>query len=72
TYLSGKKDYNQRAIGFSSHESDDVKYYSLMAGPSYQLNDIVSVYGLAGLGHAKVDNSRHYTSSSVSGSESYS
>jgi len=25
TYLSGKKDYNQRAIGFSSHESADVK-----------------------------------------------
>ncbi|AIK11967.1 outer membrane beta-barrel protein [Pectobacterium atrosepticum] len=72
TYLGGKKDYNQSSIGFSSHESDDVKYYSLMVGPSYQINDVVSIYGLAGLGHAKVKNSYNYTLPNQSGNESYS
>ncbi|MEH2922127.1 Ail/Lom family outer membrane beta-barrel protein [Samsonia erythrinae] len=72
TYVTGKESYSQQSTGFSSHESDKVKYYSLMVGPSYQINDIVSVYGLAGLGYGKVDSSYHYTLPRESGSEHFS
>ncbi|CPR15325.1 Ail/Lom family outer membrane beta-barrel protein [Brenneria goodwinii] len=50
TYLGAKQtDYYPN----SSNDTYKFKYYSLMAGPSYRFNDIVSVYGLAGIGYGK-------------------
>ncbi|WP_409309235.1 Ail/Lom family outer membrane beta-barrel protein [Pectobacterium sp. B1J-3] len=50
TYVSDKK------TEYYQNESSDTyrfKYYSLMAGPSYRFNDIVSIYGMAGIGYGK-------------------
>ncbi|SFN93709.1 Ail/Lom family outer membrane beta-barrel protein [Xenorhabdus japonica] len=33
----------------------DLKYYSLMAGPAYRVNDYISVYGLLGFAHSKAE-----------------
>ncbi|MBI6550305.1 Ail/Lom family outer membrane beta-barrel protein [Xenorhabdus sp. VLS] len=33
----------------------DLKYYSLMVGPAYRINNYVSVYGLLGFAHSKVN-----------------
>ncbi len=51
TYLGAKEDYYDR--DFNSNDTTKIKYYSLMAGPSYRFNDVVSVYGLAGIGRGK-------------------
>ncbi|EHD23710.1 virulence protein [Brenneria nigrifluens] len=53
TYMGAKEDFYDRE--FDSHERDKAKYYSLLVGPSYRFNDIVSIYGLAGIGYGKVD-----------------
>ncbi|MBJ7223330.1 Ail/Lom family outer membrane beta-barrel protein [Brenneria sp. L3-3C-1] len=67
TYLSGKDDYYDSE--FNSNDSFKVKYYSLMAGPSYRFNDLVSIYGLAGIGHGKIDWKYNYGPFVESGSE---
>ncbi|MDC9597496.1 Ail/Lom family outer membrane beta-barrel protein [Xenorhabdus sp. XENO-2] len=46
---SGYNDYGPRKA------NADLKYYSLMAGPAYRINDYMSVYGLLGFAHSKVD-----------------
>lgn len=51
TYLGAKEDYYDR--DFNSNDTTKIKYYSLMAGPSYRFNEYVSVYGLAGIGRGK-------------------
>lgn len=50
-----------------THE-DTVKYYSLLAGPAYRINDYISVYGLLGAAHVKSENKRK----SVLGNATYS
>lgn len=67
TYLGAKEDYYDR--DFNSNDTTKIKYYSLMAGPSYRFNDVVSVYGLAGVGHGKVDWKYDYGAFADSGSE---
>ncbi|MFJ5506093.1 Ail/Lom family outer membrane beta-barrel protein [Pectobacterium carotovorum] len=50
TYVGSKQtDY------YPNDNSDiyKLKYYSVMAGPSYRFNEYVSVYGLAGIGYGK-------------------
>lgn len=50
TYVSAEQtEYYQN----SSSDVYKLKYYSLMAGPSYRFNEYVSVYGLAGIGRGK-------------------
>lgn len=50
TYVSAEQtEYYQS----SSSDVYKLKYYSLMAGPSYRFNEYVSVYGLAGIGRGK-------------------
>ncbi|MBN3180838.1 Ail/Lom family outer membrane beta-barrel protein [Pectobacterium brasiliense] len=50
TYVSAEQtEYYQN----SSSDVYQLKYYSLMAGPSYRFNEYVSVYGLAGIGRGK-------------------
>lgn len=67
TYLGAKEDYYDR--DFNSNDTTKLKYYSLMAGPSYRFNDYVSIYGLAGVGHGKVDWKYDYGAFADSGSE---
>ncbi|MDX5629928.1 MULTISPECIES: Ail/Lom family outer membrane beta-barrel protein [unclassified Brenneria] len=50
TYVSAKEtEYYQNSL----NDHYKFKYYSLMAGPSYRFNDIVSIYGLSGIGYGK-------------------
>ncbi|MDC9589245.1 Ail/Lom family outer membrane beta-barrel protein [Xenorhabdus sp. XENO-10] len=50
---------NESGSGHNEHgpwkANADLKYYSLMAGPAYRINDYISVYGLLGFAHSKVD-----------------
>ncbi|MCC8378779.1 Ail/Lom family outer membrane beta-barrel protein [Xenorhabdus sp. PB30.3] len=46
--------YEYRDRGFKVGDSS-VSYYSLTAGPSYRINDYVSVYGLVGAGHGEAE-----------------
>lgn len=52
SFMSGKKDnvapYNQ----FGKNKRD-TSYASLLVGPSYRINEVVSVYGLAGAAKSK-------------------
>lgn len=49
TYTSGKED---NSFKYSEGEGK-LKYFSVLAGPSYRFNEYVSVYGLAGFAHIK-------------------
>ncbi|MDE9442013.1 Ail/Lom family outer membrane beta-barrel protein [Xenorhabdus bovienii] len=59
TYMKGDRDYKfgfkHNGKNYTGADSIDVKYYSLMAGPAYRINDYVSVYGLLGFAHSKAD-----------------
>lgn len=52
TYMGGDEDRN---YGAGDYGKEKVKYYSLMAGPSYRFNELVSIYGLLGVARGKVD-----------------
>lgn len=41
----------------------DVKYYSLLAGPGYHVNDYLSFYALAGLAHTKASGKQYFPDS---------
>ncbi|WP_291972286.1 Ail/Lom family outer membrane beta-barrel protein [Candidatus Symbiopectobacterium sp.] len=49
TYMGGSKDVDD--LGENARLR--VKYYSLLVGPSYRVNEFVSLYGLAGVSHFK-------------------
>ncbi|MDC7867401.1 PagC [Pantoea ananatis] len=59
TTLENSEDSNSSF--FQRHTSDHVsaKYYSLLAGPAYRLNQRVSVYALAGFSHAAMSRQYH-------------
>lgn len=50
TYVSGKEDTQ---YDFDEVEHAKVKYFSLLAGPSYRFNEYVSTYVLVGLAQTK-------------------
>ncbi|MDX7986924.1 autotransporter outer membrane beta-barrel domain-containing protein [Xenorhabdus sp. 12] len=53
---SGKRKYEAiEGAYYSARGHLDGKYYSLMAGPAYRINDYVSIYGLIGFAHTKID-----------------
>jgi len=64
SYMKGDESYSERDDYFDDiggyDSKTDVKYYSLMAGPAYRINDYVSFYGLIGLAHTKVDEKASY------------
>ncbi len=39
-------------VKVKDHTKIDIKYYSLLAGPAYRINDYISPYGLVGVAHA--------------------
>ncbi|WP_318369551.1 Ail/Lom family outer membrane beta-barrel protein [Enterobacter sp.] len=55
TYLSGDEDQHYYVASDSVKNSVEVKYYSLMVGPAYRINDFVSLYALGGVAHTKAD-----------------
>ncbi|WP_416777209.1 Ail/Lom family outer membrane beta-barrel protein [Xenorhabdus budapestensis] len=71
-------DYNSRAVQSTSDghtqkylftkysgpvtEKPDAKYFSLMLGPAYRINDYVSIYGLLGISHTSF-NAKRWTDS---------
>ena len=69
TYMGSSETHN---YGPEITGTFDLSYYSLLAGPSYRINDVVSVYGLMGAARGKVDISarNNATGERASGSES--
>ncbi|OTA20243.1 virulence membrane protein PagC [Xenorhabdus beddingii] len=55
TYMKGSESDSHKDNNSVEKGNADVKYYSLMAGPAYRINDYVSVYGLLGFAHSKID-----------------
>ncbi|WP_429209235.1 Ail/Lom family outer membrane beta-barrel protein [Lelliottia nimipressuralis] len=55
TYMSGDDDQKYYVDSDSVKNHIDVKYYSLMAGPAYRINEYVSLYALGGVAHTKAD-----------------
>ena len=51
TYMSGDDDQKYYVDSDSVKNHIDVKYYSLMAGPAYRINEYVSLYALGGVAH---------------------
>lgn len=64
SYLKGDESFSEREDFYGDISGYDgktnVKYYSLMAGPAYRLNDYVSLYALIGAAHTKVDENVTY------------
>lgn len=64
TYMKGDENYSDRTDfhgDISGYDGKtDVKYYSLLAGPAYRINDYVSLYALAGFAHTKVEDKTTY------------
>lgn len=56
TYMSGSDDDSWRDVwGNSNKQNVETKYYSLLAGPAYRINEYVSLYGLIGAAYTKAD-----------------
>ncbi|MCT4716617.1 Ail/Lom family outer membrane beta-barrel protein [Enterobacteriaceae bacterium H18W14] len=53
SYMKGDEQQNYFAFGDSVNNSIDAKYYSLLAGPAYRINEYVSLYALGGVAYAK-------------------
>lgn len=74
SYMKGDDTYSESIDGGLTNEyygKVDLKYYSLMAGPGYRINDYVSLYALAGMAHTKLkDRTTWLTQYSESYSES--
>lgn len=58
TWMKGDKYYaeEQDNDGFTSSAKTDVNYVSLLAGPSYRINNFANLYGLAGISKTKLNN----------------
>ncbi len=54
TYMKGDDSYSLRENSSGYDGKATMKYYSLLAGPAYRINDYVSLYALAGFTHTKV------------------
>lgn len=59
SYMSGKKterdsiSFEDTTVNFDTKAK--IKYFSLLAGPSYSFNEYVSAYGLLGFAHTKLN-----------------
>ncbi|KAF6667322.1 Ail/Lom family outer membrane beta-barrel protein [Pantoea sp. EKM101V] len=64
SYLKGDDSYSELDYFTDGtaeyHQKVEAKYYSLMAGPAYRINDYVSLYGLLGVARTKVDGKDSY------------
>lgn len=56
TYMKGDDSaHESNDMGDYLKAKADLKYYSLLAGPAYRINDYVSLYGLIGAARMKAD-----------------
>ncbi|MDC9581525.1 Ail/Lom family outer membrane beta-barrel protein [Xenorhabdus sp. PR6a] len=55
TYMKGDKEGSDRVNNAFWQAKADAKYYSLLVGPAYRIDDQVSVYALLGFSHTKID-----------------
>lgn len=55
TYMSGSEDRHYYVDSDAVNTNIDVKYYSLLVGPAYRINDYVSLYALGGAALTKAD-----------------
>lgn len=56
SYMTGdQNDLDNEWANSTFKLHSEVKYYSLLAGPAYRINDYVSVYALGGLSYIKAD-----------------
>ncbi len=54
--LKGGKDTGyEQGYEISRSRNADMKYYSVLVGPTFRLNDYVSLYALGGLAHTKAE-----------------
>lgn len=73
TYMKGNGDDYVTTAKKYVHENLDIKYYSVMAGPTYSFNDYVSLYAMWGAAHVKANGTntqqtaRGVSHSSISG-----
>jgi putative virulence related protein PagC len=64
SYMKGDKSVAYHdAWGDAYKISADAKYYSLLAGPAYRLNDYLSLYGLLGVAYSKINGSYQWRNS---------
>lgn len=71
TYMSGSDNLFDADSWGNTHYDDraELKYYSLLVGPSYRLNDYVSFYALGGVSKVKFDLSQNYRHSNYTYTE---
>jgi putative virulence related protein PagC len=69
SYMSGKETESYFKTRDIMSGKVEVKYYSLAVGPTYRMNDFISVYGLLGGAVGKVDSSLHWLNYTSSGYE---
>lgn len=66
TYMKGDESYSDRTDFYgdiSGYDGKtDVKYYSVLAGPAWRINDYISFYALAGIANIKTKDKTNYLS----------
>jgi putative virulence related protein PagC len=55
SYMGGGKTYEEKRSFTSHHKEWKSKSFGLALGPTYRLNEFVSIYGLAGVNFSKFD-----------------
>lgn len=53
SWMKSDEDYTDRLSQDEISSTVEIKYYSLLVGPAYRLNDYVSLYALGGVAHVK-------------------
>ncbi|MEX9839394.1 Ail/Lom family outer membrane beta-barrel protein, partial [Raoultella planticola] len=57
TYMKGSDDYDSNPWPDIIKNDIDLKYYSLLVGPAYCVNDYISLYALGRIVHTKASDS---------------
>ncbi len=55
TYMKGDEKHSHQDDYEQYSVKVDSKYYSLLAGPAYRINDYVSLYALVGVAHVNIE-----------------
>lgn len=63
TYMSGDHDENYYVDSDSVKNHVEAKYYSLLVGPAYRINEYVSLYALGGVARTKADGDTKWVNS---------
>lgn len=58
SWMKSDEDYTDKLAQDEISSKVEIKYYSLLAGPAYRINDYVSLYALGGIAHVKGEEDR--------------